>query len=142
MAMRSHETIVKVRFNEVDAYKVAWHGHYVAWMEVGRNELAGEFGLDAETLFSAGYYAPVTSLELKYLKPARFGELLKVRTSPRKVETATIVFETVILGQDGNPVARGTTTHVLTDLAGVIQYRLPANVAEKVAGMIAWGEER
>lgn len=142
MPMRAAETIIKVRFNEVDAYKVAWHGHYVAWMEVGRNELAAEFGLDAETLFSAGYYAPVTSLELKYLKSARFGEELKVRTSPRKTEIATIVFETVILGADGSQVARGTTTHVLTDLAGVIQYRLPARVAEKVAAMTAWGEGR
>lgn len=138
--MREHETRIKVRFNEVDSYKVAWHGHYVAWMEVGRNGLAGEFGLDAETLYDAGYYAPVTALEIKYLRPALFNEELLVRTCPRKTETATIVFETVIVDPDGNQVARGTTTHVLTDLSGVIQYRLPEVVADRVAAMIAWGE--
>lgn len=138
--MRVHETIVKVRFNEVDAYKVAWHGHYVAWMEVGRNELAQEFGLDAESLCTAGYYAPVISLEIKYLRSARFGEELRVKTAPRKSEIAAIVFETVILGEDGIQVARGTTTHVLTDLSGVIQYRLPEAVAVRVARMLAWGE--
>ena len=138
--MRFHETCITVRFNEVDSYQVAWHGHYVAWMEVGRNDLAREFGLDAESLCSAGYYAPVIALEIKYLRPSRFNEELRVRTSPRRTETATIVFETVIVGSDGSPVARGTTTHALTDLAGVIQYRLPDAVAERVARMLAWGE--
>lgn len=139
--MRSHETMIKVRFNEVDAYQVAWHGHYVVWMEVGRNGLAEEFGLDAASLYSAGYYAPVASLEIKYLRSVRFGEELRVRTSPRAAETASIMFDTVIVGEDDKPVARGTTTHVLTDLSGVIQYRLPDTVAEKVNRMIRWGEE-
>ena len=30
--MRYHETGITVRFNEIDAYRVAWHGHYVAWI--------------------------------------------------------------------------------------------------------------
>ena len=32
VSVNYHETRIKVRFNEVDAYRIAWHGHYVAWM--------------------------------------------------------------------------------------------------------------
>jgi len=70
--MKFHETHLQVRFNEIDAYNVAWHGHYVAWMEVGRNDLAGRFGMDARQLAELGYLGPVVSLEVKYLSPARF----------------------------------------------------------------------
>ena len=52
--MTYHETKIKVRFNEIDAYQVAWHGHYVASLEVGRNELAGQFDLEAFHLAALG----------------------------------------------------------------------------------------
>ena len=37
--MKYHETSLQVRFYEVDAYGVVWHGHYVGWFETGRNDL-------------------------------------------------------------------------------------------------------
>ena len=138
--MRQHETQIAVRFNEIDAYQVAWHGHYVAWLEVGRNELAGRFGLDAAQLVAAGYLGPVVALELKYLRPARFNDRLTVLTTARRTETPTLEFRTVILGEDGKPLARGVTVHALTDLAGTTQYRLPAPIAERVEQMLAWAE--
>ena len=45
-----HETHLKVRFCEVDLYQVVWHGHYLSWFEVARNELASRFGLDTMQL--------------------------------------------------------------------------------------------
>ncbi len=138
--MTYHETKIRVRFNEIDAYRVAWHGHYVAWLEIGRNELAGRFGLDADQLARAGYLGPVVALELKFLRPARFNDELTVRTTLQRTETATLEFHTVIVGSDGLPCARGKTVHALTDLAGVTQYRLPATIAERVERMLAWAE--
>ena len=136
--MRYHETHLQVRFNEVDAYNLAWHGHYVAWMEVGRNDLAGRFGIDAQQLEEVGFLGLVVSLEIKYLSPARFKEEIVVRTSLRPGETATLVFVNEILGNDGRMLAIGVTTHALTDLGGVLQYRLPSVIAERVDSMIAW----
>lgn len=138
--MNHHETVVKVRFNEIDAYNVAWHGHYVTWMEVGRNGLASLFGLDAEQLHGAGYLAPVVALELKYLRPARFGDELRVRASLRPAETATLEFVCEIVGPDGKALAAGSTVHALTDLGGVLQDAFPTVVAERVARLKQWLE--
>lgn len=136
-AMHCHETTLRVRFNEIDAYHVAWHGHYVAWMEVGRTELAASFGLDADQLAALGYLAPVVHLELKYLKPARYGEELRILTSVLRRETPTLEFTCRIIGADGNLCASGRTVHALTDREGVLQYRLPAQVAERLACLLA-----
>jgi len=138
--MKYHETKIRVRFNEIDAYRVAWHGHYVAWLEIGRNALAGEFELDAFQLAAAGYLGPVISLDLKYLRPARFNEELTIKTSLRRTATATLEFVSLIVGPDGAKVASGTTTHALTDLDGVLQFQLPSVLEERISRMLAWLE--
>jgi acyl-CoA thioester hydrolase len=134
------ETNIKVRFNEVDAFQVAWHGHYVAWMEVGRNDLAGRFGLDAAQIAAAGYMAPVVLLELKYLRPARYGEELRVRTHLKRMETATLEFFTTILNGDCEKCATGHVVHGLTDKNGILQYSLPPLIRERVEQLLAWQE--
>ncbi len=138
--MKYHETPIRVRFNEVDSYKVAWHGHYVAWMEVGRNELAGRFGLNADQVSALGYLVPVVELELKFKKPALFDETLKVMTSARRTRTATMEFVSSIVGADGVVRAEGKTVHVLTDLNGTLQYRLTPDIEARLEEMMAWLE--
>ena len=134
--MTWHETLLTVRFNEVDAYQVAWHGHYVVWMEVGRNDLTGKFGLNAEEIGAAGFRAPVVNLELRFKRPARFNERLTVATSARRTETATLEFPCRISGEDGVVIAEGTTIHVLTDAGGILQYHLPPVIAERLERML------
>jgi len=140
LSVRYHETAIKVRFNEVDVFRVAWHGHYVTWMEVGRNELAGRFGLDAEHISAAGFMAPVVLLEVKYLSPARFNEELRIRTSLRRMETATLEFLTTVIGQDGRKCATGRVVHSLTDRDGTLQYSLPPLIRERVDQLLNWQE--
>ncbi len=135
--MRYHETQIKVRFNEVDAYHVAWHGHYIAWMEVGRSDLAGPFGLDAAQLAHYGYLAPVISLEMHYKRGLRYNEEARVLTTLKRAETATLEFPCRILGADGAVAATGKTVHALTDLAGVLQYRVPPAIEERLARLLA-----
>jgi acyl-CoA thioester hydrolase len=138
MSCSFHETKIRVRFNEVDSYQVAWHGHYVAWMEAARNELAGRFGVDAAQISAAGYRAPVVALELKFLKPARFGEELTVRTTLARSQSATLEFSCEIFGEDGNVSARGRTVHALTDADGVLQFQLPQPIAQRLGLLMGY----
>ena len=137
VSVNYHETRIKVRFNEVDVYRIAWHGHYVAWMEAGRNDLAGMFGLDPEQLAELGYLAPVVSLEMKYKRPLRYAEEARVLTTLRPSETATLEFACRIVGADGTEAAAGKTVHALTDLAGIIQYRFSPVIAERLARLVS-----
>ena len=138
--VKYHETMIKVRFNEVDAYHVAWHGHYVAWMEVGRNDLAGRFGLNADDIAAEGFLAPVVVLDLKFLRPTRFNDELRIRTSLKRMETATLEFNCIIIGADGKKCATGKTVHSLTDKIGVLQYSLPPVIRDRVERLLAWQE--
>lgn len=132
------ETVITVRFNEVDAYQVAWHGHYVSWMETGRTSLARRFGLDPFQLSELGYLGPVVQLDLKYLRPARYNDRIVVRTTLEVSETATLVFISEIAGNNGEMLAKGRTVHALTDIGGVLQFQIPGVLEERINEMRRW----
>ncbi len=135
--MGSYETRFRVRFHEVDAYGMVWHGHFVAWFEMGRNELTEKFGLGPFQLKGRGLLAPVVHLSCEFKQPARFGETLLLQTSMERTEVAKLIFHYRILHQgEEKTVATGSTTHVLTDLNGNLLYRIPPDLLEKIEEMM------
>lgn len=134
--MRYHETSLQVRFYEVDTYGVAWHGHYVGWFEVGRNELTERFDMGPLQLKEKNLLAPVVELNCEYKFPATFGESLLIQTTMESSEVAKLIFHYRILSQaNGKVLATGSTTHVLTDLKGNLLYRVPPEVLERIEAM-------
>ena len=83
---------VRVRFQEVDALHVVWHGHYLAYLEDARVDFGRAYGLRYEDIRAAGLMAPVVSLACNYLQPAWFDDRLEVVTRLYQRETATIEF--------------------------------------------------
>jgi acyl-CoA thioester hydrolase len=139
--MKYHETMIQVRFYEVDAYSVVWHGHYVGWFEVGRNELTEKFDMGPLQLKEKNLLAPVVELNCEYKFPATFGESLLIQTTMERTEVAKLIFHYRVLSQrDGKVLATGSTTHVLTDLKGNLLYRVPPEVLERIEAMRAYLE--
>lgn len=132
-----YDTTIQVRFCEVDAYQVVWHGHYCAWFEIGRNGLAYRFGLDPQQLREIGFMAPVVELVCRFKLPARYGDQVVIRTTMERCETAKLIFHYQLL-RDGDLLAEGSTTHVLTDLGGTMLYRVPNRVKERLERMFAY----
>jgi acyl-CoA thioester hydrolase len=131
-----YETQLKVRFYEVDSYHVVWHGHYVAWFEVGRNEFAALFGLDPEQLKEIGLMAPVVDLSCKFKLPARYGDDVVIRTTMQRCETAKLIFDYTVM-RNKEVLAEGSTTHILTDLKGTMLYQIPPEAKQRLERMFA-----
>ena len=134
--MKYHETSLRVRFHEVDAYSVVWHGHYIGWFEAGRNELTERFQMGPLELKERNLLAPVVELTCQFKLPATYGDLLIIQTTMERTEVAKLIFHYRVLHQgDGKVLATGSTTHVLTDLNGNLLYRVPPEVFEKIEAM-------
>jgi acyl-CoA thioester hydrolase len=139
--MRYHETPLQVRFYEVDAYSVVWHGHYIGWFEVGRNELTERFDIGPLQLKEKNLLAPVVELICQFKLPATFGDSLIIQTTMERTEVAKLIFHYRVLNQgNGKVLATGSTTHVLTDLNGNLQYRVPPDVLDRIEAMRAYLE--
>jgi acyl-CoA thioester hydrolase len=134
--MKYHETSLQVRFYEVDAYGVVWHGHYVGWFETGRNDLTQRFQMGPLQLKEMNFLAPVVELDCQFKFPATFGNSLIIQTTMERTEVAKLIFHYRVLGkEDGKVLATGSTTHVLTDLKGNLLYRVPREVLERIEVM-------
>lgn len=134
--MRYHETPLQVRFCEMDAYGMVWHGHYIGWFEAGRNELTERFQMGPLQLKESNLLAPVVGLTCQYKLPASYGDSLIIQTTMERTEVAKLIFHYRVLHKEnGKVLATGSTTHVLTDLNGNLLYRVPPEVLERIEAM-------
>ncbi len=134
--MRYHEIPLQVRFHEVDAYGMVWHGHYIGWFEVGRNGLTERFKMGPLQLKEKELLAPVVELTCQFKLPATFREPLIIQTTMERTEVAKLIFHYRVLHQEnGKVLATGSTTHVLTDLKGNLLYRVPPDVLQRIEEM-------
>lgn len=72
---------LRVRYSETDQMAVAYHGSYMPWFEIARTQLLRELGLPYAELEAAGHLLPVLELEVRYLRPARYDDELRIEAS-------------------------------------------------------------
>ena len=116
----SGEINVRVRYAEVDRMGLLHHANYLIYFELGRGELLRELGLTYKDLEDAGFLLVLTKISVRYRQPARYDDLLTirttvVRTTPVRVEHKYEVF------RDGMLLAEATTTLACIDREGRIQ---------------------
>ena len=127
------ETEIRVRFHEVDSWGIVWHGHYIAWFEVGRSALLEKFQLSPQDFTRMGYVAPVVDLKCVYKEPARLGDEVIIRTTVLKPTKAALTFRFEILRKkDWKLLVTGEETQVLQALDGRLLYHIPPELEEKL----------
>ena len=137
--MKYHETPIQVRFYEVDAYGMVWHGHYIGWFEAGRNDLTEQFQMGPFQLKEKNLLAPVVEVNCQFKLPATFGDSLIIQTTMERTEVAKLIFQYRVLHKgSGKVLATGSSTHVLTGLNGNLLYRVPPEILERIEAMRAY----
>lgn len=135
--MRWLETEEVVRFNEVDEWGMAWHGHYVAWFEVGRMALLRQFDLLPKQMVELGYVAPVIRLICDFKHPAGSGDAIIIRTTVVKPEIAALIFKfEILLKNNRTLLAHGETTQVLLTTENKMIYRLSGELERRVKRLL------
>ncbi|MCC5831204.1 MAG: acyl-CoA thioesterase [Phycisphaeraceae bacterium] len=69
---------VRVRYAECDAQGFAHHSVYPIWMEMARTELLRQVGRDYRTMESEGVWFVVGRMQLRYRKPARYDDVVRI----------------------------------------------------------------
>ena len=77
----THEIEITPAFYDIDVMEIVYHGHYVRFLELARSALLGKFDYDDPRMRESGYGWPVVDMRLKYVRPATFGQVLKVRAT-------------------------------------------------------------
>jgi acyl-CoA thioester hydrolase len=88
--IRQHEIQIRVRYNETDAMGLLHHANYVNYYEIGRIELFRAQGGDYRAMEERGHFLVVAEFHCKYHAPARYDDLLTLRTALSKVTPARL----------------------------------------------------
>jgi acyl-CoA thioester hydrolase len=124
---------LRVRYAETDQMGVAWHGQYFAWFEVGRTDLLRDLGCTYRQLEEEGLRLPVIEASARYLQPARYDDVLEIRTRLANLGGARLSFDYEVRREDNDsPLATGSTAHAAIDRQGRPR-RLPAFLREMLA---------
>lgn len=123
---------VRVRFQEVDALAVVWHGHYLAYFEAARDAFGRRYGLTYEDVRRAGYVVPLVHASVDYRAPARFGDVLTVTARLYPEAAARISFGYEVRAGE-RFLASGRTVQAFTDLDGTLVLTRPRFYEEWLA---------
>ena len=97
--MLSVEKEITIRFSEVDSMGIVWHGHYVKFLEDGREAFGLKHGLTYMDAYRNGFMTPVVKLEINYKSPVGYEDGIIVRTRFVNTEAAKIIFEYEIINK-------------------------------------------
>lgn len=115
MELKASKTI-DIRFSEVDAMNVVWHGSYSLYFEDAREEFGKKYDLGYMSFFDNGYFAPIVELSFQYKKPIKYGMRPRIDIIYRPTEAAKIVFDYEIHDtMDDSLIATGHSVQVFMD---------------------------
>ncbi|MHC4218102.1 MAG: acyl-CoA thioesterase [Planctomycetota bacterium] len=109
---------IRVRYAECDPMGVAHHTAFPVWFEMGRTELLRHGSdLPYRDLETQGILFAVTKLDVRYKRPARYDDVLTLRTWITRTGRAKIehAYE---LYRDGELLATAATTVACLDREG------------------------
>ncbi len=114
------EAITRVRYAETDQMGVVYHGNYFTWFEIGRVELCRELGFEYKQMeIEDDSFIVVAEAHCRYKRPARFDDVLSIRTRVTQSQRRTLRFGYEIFNQaSGELIATGETLHVICDSRG------------------------
>lgn len=134
--MREFEFKVRIRYAETDQMGVVYHGNYAQYFEMGRVEWLRNLGLSYKVMEENGIMLPVVSLTMNYKKPARYDDLIRVKTIFKSQTSVKIEFDYEIFNEKEELLTTGTSMLVFVDMKSGRPTLPPKYVSEKLLAFV------
>jgi len=134
------ETEIEVRYAETDQMGVVHHANFIIWFELARTRLCALSGFRYADIEAMGYFLLVTGVEVRYRKPARYGEPVRVVSWGERLASRGLRFGyEVRKGEE--LLATGATDHIWIERATGRPSRLPEAVQASFRRLAGLSEE-
>ncbi len=126
--MKVNETQVRVRYQETDNMGVVYYANYFVWFEVARTEYLRSLGISYKQLEDKGMFLMVASASCEYKSPARFDDVVNMKTWISELKNSSLKFEHKLF-VGSRLAATGESVHVFTNGSGK-PIRIPDEIRE------------
>ena len=104
-----------VRFEEVDALGIVWHGRYASYFEDARIALGKKYGIGYMDFYTHGVVAPIKIMHFDYHLPLQFQEKMTIKGILHWSDAARMNFEFTIRNGNGELATTGFTVQLMLD---------------------------
>ena len=118
--MQSGEIEIRVRYAETDRMGLLHHANYLVYFEQARTELLRDVGMTYREMEDQGFLLVLTKIEVKYKRPARYDDVLTIRTTVARTTPVRIEHAYQVLRGE-ELLAEGTSTLACVDRDGKLQ---------------------
>ena len=133
---RAHTVEARVLYADTDHGGVAYYASYLRWFEVGRTELLRAVGLTYAEIEKTGILCPVVEVQCRYTQPAKYDDILLIKTWIGKLGRSSITFRYEIdRKSDHALLALGHTINAFIN-RDLKCARPPKEIMEALAGFI------
>jgi acyl-CoA thioester hydrolase len=129
--MLTHNIQIRVRYGETDQMGYVYYGNYAQYFEMGRVEWLRNLGVSYKRMEDSGIMLPVLNLNINYLNPAKYDDLLTLQTTLLKKPTVRIEFDFKLYNEQKEILTEGYTSLVFIDMKKNKPTRAPNYILEK-----------
>lgn len=130
--MRENILEIRVSYADTDQMGMVYYANYLVYFERGRTEWLREAGLTYKALEEQGHYFPVIECSCGYKSPAKYDDVITVKTTMGEIGPASVKFEYEI-SCGGKLLATGATKHPLVNRQ-MKPIRVPPDLRKKLEG--------
>jgi len=125
-----NSSLVKARvlYADTDKMGIVYHSNYFRWFEAGRGSYMRRRGRPYSHTESEGVQLPLVEAGITYHKPARYEQILEIRTWLSDIRAVQLTFSYEITCA-GETLVRGFTRHAAINAEGR-PVRIPDEVVE------------
>lgn len=122
----------RVDYSETDQMGVVYHARYLVWLDVARTELLRTTGISYRELETLGLRLAVSDLSMRYRRPARYDDPIRVRCWIRDRASRRIVFGYLVEHDETDELLATATTALMVLDTNFAFARLPESVGARL----------
>lgn len=124
----------RVKYYETDKMQYAHHSNYAKYFETARIEWLREVGISYDEMEKNGIMLPVVNLNINFKKPAKYDDLLTIRTNIKQKPDVKIIFTYKVYNQNDDLLTIGESTLVFVDMEKNKPVRCPESILKIIMG--------
>ena len=109
-----------------------YYGNYAQFFEVGRVEWLRDLGISYKSLEESGIMLPVIQLTVNYMKPAKYDDLLTIKTILHNKPLVKIEFDFEIFNEKEELLTTGFTRLVFMDMKKNKPIKAPQHLLDQI----------
>ena len=131
-----HQHEIRVRYAETDQMSYVYYGNYAQYFEVGRVEFLRSKGYSYKELENEGVMMPVVEMNIKYKRPAKYDDLLTIKTSISKFDGKRVIFNQEVYNENEKLLTIGSIELAFISSKTMRAIECPENLSKELKTLL------